>query len=363
MTDSPPPPSPVQPWIVRISDTFAPQVDEILKQLGAEETKRLGDDYFLIKTPNTAAIRSSPVAAFLRWNLPVHHSWPCNPQRMESFIEKAAQTMWKKFGDAKPQNILIGQLNHSSADPYYKRMCSNLRGRTLQLFPPLAAPVVEEQIPDRPTLFALLGKEGLYCGVHSPREANGFYAGGSRYISLTMPSTISRAGGKIAEALHYLRLYRPPLPEHSHWLELGAAPGGMTSELLTRGYRVTALDRAPLDRRLEKYEGLEFIAADVTEFTPPKSARYDALLCDMNGPPHEAMEAVLRLSSHLAPRGLVVFTLKFSRTETTRDPLQLLRNITTQAHSQGLTLLARTHLTYNGHEFTLFFERGDSKGK
>ena len=80
-------------------------------------------------------------------------------------------------------------------------------------------------------------------------------------------------------------------------------------------------------------------------------------------PPHEAMEAVLRLSSHLAPRGLVVFTLKFSRTETTRDPLQLLRNITTQAHSHGLTLLARTHLTYNGHEFTLFFERGDFKGK
>lgn len=347
----------LKPWLVRIPEIFAGIATEVLRRFGAVASTRLGQDYYLIKTATPEAIRQSAAAKFARWNLPMDHTWPCNPQRMEGFIEKAAQTLLKKFGERQPQGIFIGQLNPTAMDKYYKGLASNLRGRVLQVFPKLAAATVEEQDPAAETLFCLVGKEGLFSGMQSPRAANGLYAGGSKYIDQDAPDTISRAGAKIAEALHYLLLHRPSLPAGSHWLELGACPGGMTSELLARGQRVTAIDRAPLDQRLGGRPGLKFVLADVAEFQPPDRARYDALLCDMNGPPEESIEQVMRLSGFLKQDGLVVFTLKVPRVETVDLPCDLFDQIVQTAASAGLRLFAQTHLTYNRHEFTLFLER------
>jgi 23S rRNA (cytidine2498-2'-O)-methyltransferase len=165
----------------------------------------------------------------------------------------------KKFGERNPQGIFIGTLQPTSPDKYYKGLASNLRGRVLQLFPKLGANDGGGAGCDGGDLVLPGGKEGLFCGMQSPRASNGLYAGGSKYIDQDAPDTISRAGAKIAEALHYLLLYRPPLAEGSHWLELGACPGGMTSELLARGQRVTAIDRAPLDKRLDGRPGLKFV--------------------------------------------------------------------------------------------------------
>jgi 23S rRNA (cytidine2498-2'-O)-methyltransferase len=193
--------------------------------------------------------------------------------------------------------------------------------------------------------------------MQTPRAANGFYPGGSKYVANDSPDTISRAGAKIAEALHYLRLHRPPLPPGTHWLELGACPGGMTSELLARGQRVTAIDRAPLDKRLTGRPGLTFIHADVANFRPTAGAVYDALLSDLNGPPKESVDHVIRLSPWLKRGGLVVFTLKVPRVENLAEPGVLFRKIVKMAADSGLRPFAQTHLTYNGHEFTLFMER------
>jgi 23S rRNA C2498 (ribose-2'-O)-methylase RlmM len=193
--------------------------------------------------------------------------------------------------------------------------------------------------------------------MQSPRLSNGFFPGGSRYLAQDEPETISRAGAKIAEALHYLRLHRPVPPPGAHWLELGACPGGMTSELLARGQRVTAIDRAPLDPRLDGRAGLTFVLGDATRFSPPAAQRYDSLLCDMNGPAAESIAAVTRLSAFVRDGGLVVFTLKLPRVEAVSEPLELLGRTVATARRAGLRLFAKTHLTYNRHEFTLFFER------
>lgn len=346
------------PWLVRIPEIFEGIAAEVLKRFGAAGFTRLGQDYYLIKTATPQAIQQSEAAKFARWNLPMDHTWPCNPQKMDGFIEKAAQTLLKKFGERKPQGIFIGQLNAISPDKYYKSLASNLRGRTLQVFPKLQADVVEAQEALTETLFCLVGKEGLFCGMQSPRLSNGLYAGGSKYMDQDAPDTISRAGAKIAEALHYLLLHRPPLAAGSHWVELGACPGGMTSELLARGQRVTAIDRAPLDKRLDHRPGLKFVHADVAAFEPPDGVIYDAILSDLNGPPHESIAHVIRLSGALKPKGLVVFTLKVPRIETVDEPCELFRRIVKTATAAGLHLFAQTHLTYNRHEFTLFFEKG-----
>lgn len=328
--------------------------------LGAEISKKLGSEYYLIRTRDPAAIHRSDAVGYLRWNLPVDHTWPCNPEKMEGFVEKAAQAMFRKFGNRDPQAIFIGQLDPSSTSRYYKALASNLRGRTLQLFPAEVAAFKEVEAQDsrRPTLFCLVGKEGLFCGMQSPQESNGFYPGGTKYISQTSPDTISRAGAKIAEALHYLLLHRQLPKKGSHWLELGASPGGMTSELLGRGYKVTAIDRAPLDARLDKQKDLNFALLDVAAFKPNARMRYEAILSDMNGDAREAIRQVSRLSAHVKPGGLVIFTLKTPGVTSFPEMNELYRDAVATAAAAGLMLFAKTHLTYNRHELTLFFEVG-----
>jgi len=350
--------STTRPWLVRIPEIFEGIAPDILRRFGAESSTRLGQEYHLIKTATPEAVQKSEVAKFVRWNLPLDHTWPCNPQKMQGFIEKAAQTLLKKFGERRPQGIFIGALHPTAPDKYYKGLASNLRGRVLQIFPKLAAGTVEEQAATAETLFCLVGKEGLFCGMQSPRACNGLYPGGSKFIDQDSPDTISRAGAKIAEALHYLMLYRPPLAKGSHWLELGACPGGMSSELLAREQRVTAIDRAPLDKRLEGRPGLRFFLEDVAVFQPRSGMTFDALLCDMNGPPEESIEQVIRLSRSLKPGGLVVFTLKVPRIENVEEPNELFRLMVSMTKAAGLKLITQTHLTYNRHEFTLFFEAG-----
>ncbi len=348
------------PWLIRIPEVFEEFTKEILLDLEATPVATFGSEYHSVKMASGQKPREGKAGLFISWNLPIHHSWPCNPQKMDGFVEKAAQTMLHKFSDQLPVGILMGQLHPSSPNPYYRSLASNLRGRTLQLFPKQAGTAAENLQADDRVLYVLVGKEGLFCGMQTPREANGFYAGGTKFISQSSPITISRAGAKVAEALHYLRLHRPPLPIGSHWLELGASPGGMTAELLARDYRVTAVDRAPLDPRLQGHHGLSFVHADAASFRPRPGAAYDALLSDLNGDAQTSFQNVLRLSTALRKGALVIFTLKVTNAPTLSDMLLVSRQIAASAAEHGLQLIANTHLTYNRREFTLFFEKGPS---
>jgi len=350
---------PTLPWLIRIPEIFGEVVPDVVRQLASPCCTKLGHEYYLIRPADSGALRQVAASIFIRWNMPVQHSWPCRPRAMDGFVEKAAQTMARKFASAQPQMVLIGVLDASSTDTYYRKLASNLRGRALQLFPAAALPPpeVEAQDPGAATLFCLLGHEGLFCGLQSPRLANGFYPGGTRFFSQNTPDTISRAGAKVAEALHYLCLHRSPPPPPAHWLELGASPGGMTSELLARGYRVTAVDRAALHPRLAAAPGLTYACGDAAAFRPPAGTRYDAILSDMNGPASDSLAAVLRLSKYLVPGGLVIFTLKTAGVSGNAEVERLCAAVTARAASGGLQRLAQTHLTYNRHEFTLLFEK------
>lgn len=331
---------------------------EILAALSAEKLKKLGREFLLIRASDPALIHHSETAKFLRWNLPVHHMWPCCPKETPGFIEKAAQALWKKFAALNPQTILIGALDPDASNRYYRTLASNLRGRTLQLFPSQAGAIrdAESQDSNSPTLFCLVGEEGLFCGLQSPRDSNGFHPGGTKFIRQTAPDMISRAGAKIAEALHHLALYRNVPPAGNHWLELGASPGGMTSELLKRAYRVTAVDRAPLDARLQKSNNLQAVLMDAASFHPA-GTMYDAILSDMNGDALESIAQVARLSRNLRPGELVVFTLKTPGVTAFGEINRLATSVLETAAAAGLRRITITHLTYNRHEFTVFFER------
>ncbi len=345
--------------LIRVSEVFSGLVPEILALLGAEKVRKLGSEFFVFQTETPERITDSPAARFIRWHIPIEHSWPCNPEKMEGFIEKAAQSLYYKFESRHPQTVLVGRLDPGSQKPYYKSLASNLRGRTLQVFelPERAPKTADDQNSSKQTLFCLIGKEGLFAGMASPKAANGLHPGGSKFIAQNAEDTVSRAGAKIAEGLHYLAMFRPALPAGSHWLELGASPGGMTSELLKRGYEVTAIDRAPLDPRLANHHNLTFLKEDTAAFIPPRGARYDAILCDLNGPPLQAIAHLTRLTDFLNPRALAVFTLKTTGAETLMEIDALEKQVLAHAETAGLSLIARTHLPYNRQEFTVFFEK------
>ena len=345
--------------LIRVSEVFSGLIPEILGLLGAEKVRKLGSEYFLFQMENPELIRDSSAARFIRWHIPVEHSWPCNPEKMEGFIEKAAQTVYYKFESRKPQTLLVGRLDPGSLKQYYKALASNFRGRALQVFelPEGSPKTAEEQDPAKETLFCLVGKEGLFCGMSTPSDAGGLHPGGTKFIAQNADDTVSRAGAKIAEGLHFLSMHRRLPKKGAHWLELGASPGGMTSELLKRGYEVSAIDRAPLDPRLAKHRNLSFLKEDVAGFVPPRGIRYDAILSDMNGEPRQAATLVMRLKDFLNPGGLAVFTLKTTDAETVARIDELEKDVLAIAEKNGFSLIARTHLTYNRQEFTLFFEK------
>jgi 23S rRNA (cytidine2498-2'-O)-methyltransferase len=347
------------PWLIRVPEVFADMEAEILGALGAAKLKKLGREFLLVRVQEPALIHDSDAAQFLRWNLPMHHMWPCHPKETPGFIEKAAQTMWRKFGGPEPQTILIGALDPDASNHYDRQLASNLRGRALQLFPPAAGAIRDaaSQAAGVPTLFGLVGREGLFCGLQSPAESKGFHPGGSKFIRQNTPGMISRAGAKIAEALHHLALHQAPPAPGSHWLELGASPGGMTSELLARQYHVTAVDRAPLDARLAGASGLQAVRMDAADFRPAPSVSYDAILSDMNGDARESIALVARFLPNLRPRGLVVFTLKTPGVTSFQEITHLVTEVGASAAAAGLRRIGIVHLTYNRHEFTVFFER------
>lgn len=346
-------------WLVRIPEVFADLRPGILAAMGASSCKELGG-YSLVKLPAGVSPRGGAAGIFVPWCLPVEHAWPCDPGKTEGFIEKAASALARKFSARKPRTVWVGVLQPGPGDGWFKRLASNLRGRCLQWFPDSAMPLADagSQRPDEAALFCMVGAGGLYAGMASPRDCNGFYPGGIYHFPKSSGTSISRAGAKIAEALHHAALHGEPPGKGAHWLELGASPGGMTLELLNRGHRVTAIDRAPLDSRLSGVEGLEFYQNDVSVWKPKPGRKFDALLCDMNGDPLEAFAQVMRLATWLHDGAWIIFTLKTTGREGMDELLGLHAKVVANAKAAGLHHLAISHLSGNRREFTMWFRVG-----
>jgi hypothetical protein len=338
-------------WLFRLPEVF----DGLSGRVFAGGAFSTGHGYWRIATQSPEPPVAEGAEMFIRWMLPVHHAWPCDPEKTAGFIEKAATAMAGKFGTANPAAVLAGAFDPWGRRGYFRKLASNLRGRTMQLLPKAAADA-ESLGPGDLVLFAMVGRNGLFCGLATPRQANGFHPGGSRFIRQAGDDTVSRAGAKIAEALYHVRLLQQPPPPQARWLELGASPGGMTAELLRRGHLVTAIDRAPLAPVLDGARGLDFRCADVSRWSPPLGSRlFGALLCDMNGPPELAARQIARMAGFLSPHALVVFTFKTTGLDGMAAILARHREILAITAAAGLRHLQTTHLTYNRREFTCFF--------
>ena len=85
-TTSPFASNPTAACLIRISKNYEHFADDIIVDLGVTLTKRLGQEYYLVRYQNPQSMAGSDAERYIRWNLTMDHAWPCRPEKMEDFI-------------------------------------------------------------------------------------------------------------------------------------------------------------------------------------------------------------------------------------------------------------------------------------
>ena len=148
--------------------------------------------------------------------------------------------------------------------------------------------------------------------------------------------------------------------ERERWLkpgmnavDLGAAPGGWTWQLVRRSLRVSAVDNGPMDRALMESGLVTHRREDGFRYRPPKPV--DWMVCDIVEQPRRVAELVARwLSEGWCRR--TIFNLKLpmkKRYDETQLCLDLIR---TKTARERLDLRAR-QLYHDREEITVFCAR------
>lgn len=144
-----------------------------------------------------------------------------------------------------------------------------------------------------------------WLGLSTPEANISDWAGGARRLKRE-EAQISRAEFKLLEALE---VFRVPLPEGGHALDLGAAPGGWTRALRQRGLSVTAVDPAELDARvLSDGHVTHFKGTAQAYFKDPGPC--DIMVNDMKMDTGESAKLMVEGARCLTPGGAAVMTLK-----------------------------------------------------
>jgi len=144
--------------------------------------------------------------------------------------------------------------------------------------------------------------------------------------------------------------------ERARWLrpgmravDLGAAPGGWTYQLVARGLHVAAIDNGPMDARLLATGRVDHLRVDGFRYRPPKPV--DWLVCDMVEQPRRVATTIAGWLADGACRQ-AIFNLKLPMKKRW-DEVQLCFAILRDAVGARLELRAR-QLYHDREEITVF---------
>jgi predicted rRNA methylase YqxC with S4 and FtsJ domains len=128
-----------------------------------------------------------------------------------------------------------------------------------------------------------------------------------------LSSPVCRAYFKLREAAFYLDLN---LNSHSIALDVGASPGGWSSYLAESGCtQVFSVDPGLLDARVLAMPTVEHLRMKIEDALPlltrrGLAGRIGFYCCDMNAPPAQAVDFLLKALPLLRPGAAVVITFK-----------------------------------------------------
>ena len=153
----------------------------------------------------------------------------------------------------------------------------------------LTLPTENRQLPRLHLFFP--DKSSVLIGTSDPYNSADSLMG---IVRQAMPAEApSRSTLKLAEAIEVFldkseqtRLLRSGMTA----VDLGAAPGGWTWQMVRRGIRVTAVDNGPMKGVLTKHPLVEHLQQDGFKFAPRKAV--DWLICDMVEKPAKVAELI-----------------------------------------------------------------------
>ncbi len=179
---------------------------------------------------------------------------------------------------------------------------------------------------------------------------------------------VSRASFKLSEAMDYFGIEKNTIRRA---IDIGAAPGGWTAELLSMGTKVVAVDSATLDKEgIEARLGRSISISEVDENADILYMKgiaqdvsrelsglrdYDALMIDINFAPAIAAELAVEFARSLRRGAYLIMTLKLGDNDITGS-IDRAKEIIGFAYNR----IRLKKLPHNRREITLFAIKDDS---
>lgn len=181
-------------------------------------------------------------------------------------------------------------------------------------------------------------------GISTPQENLCQWSGGQVRFAKEEEQA-SRAEFKLLEAFEVFAI--EPAPSGSA-LDLGSSPGGWARILSQKGYQVTAVDRAPLDKDVQALPGVRFIKRDAQHFRDNPDT-YDIITNDMNRDPVQSAKILASLAPALRKGCPFVMTIKLMG----NDPEKTIQGVR-KILDASLQVRSIRQLFHNRDEVTLW---------
>jgi len=211
----------------------------------------------------------------------------------------------------------------------------------------------DEKAEERLHVF-FVGGAACYVGLSPTSEGSGWPMG---IVRLRMPgSAPSRSTLKLAEALLEFvprREAEKRLAPGMHAVDLGAAPGGWTWQLVRRGMHVIAVDNGEMDAALLETGQVKHRRTDGFSFRP--SEPVDWMVCDMV----ESPSRIARLAARWISEGWcaqAIFNLKLPMKKRYEE-VERCRGIVDELLGGGGYFLRIKHLYHDREEVTAYLAR------
>lgn len=199
-------------------------------------------------------------------------------------------------------------------------------------------------------LFVLSGSE-MYIGYAVVANSAPWPLGIPR---LKFPkSAPSRSTLKLEEAWHWFipkNQWDERLPYSSKAVDLGAAPGGWTWQLVQRSMFVTAVDNGPMNNDLMETGQVTHVQEDAYRFVPAEPQHL--MVCDVVDKP---VKTALMATEWVAKGWCkeAIFNLKLPMKQRYSEVVSCLNLVTEQLQKEGLKFeLAAKHLYHDREEIT-----------
>lgn len=172
---------------------------------------------------------------------------------------------------------------------------------------------------------------------------------------LKMPATApSRSTLKLDEAIHWFlseEQQRDLFRNGNTAVDLGAAPGGWSWQLVQRGCLVTAIDNGPMQHELMNSGMVDHLKRDAFTYTPEK--KVDWLVCDMAERPLHVTRLIARwLTRRWCSNA--IFNLKLPMKKRLASVEECLSHLQHQLDQTGIThTINAKHLYHDREEITV----------